>query len=248
MFHRGIAYKMKNTQKKTSREAKFRTILISLIFISLIFMLNFVSAQVQTLPTVRQGSCIKIAQTCANCTTCYIDNIIVNNEVQVNGHEAMVTTDNIYYNLSALFCNNTILGEYVINTNCDVDGTPTPFPYNYFVTETGDTFQLPQALILLGQFGLIALFFGIGMTFRQEKWKLKTFFFIVSLLMGIILLNSIRIIVGTSGNLQKMGNMGLILGIIVLSFMFLYMLISYTVEIFGYFKNKKDMKWSVSGQ
>jgi hypothetical protein len=101
--------------------------------------------------------------------------------------------------------------------------------------------------MLLGIFALMALFFGIGFTFKEEKWKLRSFFFMCSMLMGVILLNSIRIIIGTSTSLSSMGSMALILGIVILSVMFLYTMINYTIEVFHYFREKKEMKWRISG-
>ena len=92
--------------------------------------------------------------------------------------------------------------------------------------------------------GLVALAFG----FSKEKWKIRTFFFMCALFMGLIVFNSLRVTSGGSSTLSSMADVGLILGIVVLSFMFLYILIYYTIEVFKYFKNKRSMKWEVSQQ
>jgi hypothetical protein len=115
--------------------------------------------------------------------------------------------------------------------------------YNLDITESGESFGISQAIILIVEFGIVALFFGLGWSFK-DKWKVRSFFFMFALLMGTILLNSVRIITGTGSSMAQMGNMGLILGIVVLLFMFLYLLIFYFVDVFKQFKTKKENKWN----
>jgi hypothetical protein len=155
----------------------------------------------------------------------------------------MTKTGTVY---SLAFCNTQIIGEYIVDGVSDVDAEPTVWSYNFFVTETGDNLQQNQGQMVLAQLGMIALFLAMGFSFSKEKWKVRSLFFMAALLMGIITLNSIRVIASASTSLSQMGNTGLILGIFVLSFMFLYILIYYSVEVFKYFKEKRRMRWEVS--
>ena len=116
------------------------------------------------------------------------------------------------------------------------------------ITTTGDVFSNSQSIMIIGQLGLIALFIALGFSFEKSKWKLRSFFFILALIMGIITLNSIRIIAGNSESLTSMGNSGLIIGIVILIFAVVWMLINYTIEVFGYFKRKKLNRWETNEQ
>jgi len=205
-----------------------------------IFLIGITSA---SLGTFKSGECIQIV-TNSNSSAINISGITSPSPLpEIIVTNKQMTKSGNFFNYT--FCNTTKLGSYTYGY-CDNLGNC--YSNDFEVTETGDSFGIPQALLLFGQFGLISLFFGMGFTFKQEKWKLRSFFFMSSLLMGVIFLNSIRIIIGTSTNLTMMGTIGLILGIVVLSFMFLYLLISYTIEMFGYFKERSKMKWKISEQ
>lgn len=116
---------------------------------------------------------------------------------------------------------------------------------DYQVTSTGDALGINQSFTLFGLGIMIALFSIVGFSFKQ-KWKLRLFFFMAAILMGILLLNSLRIIASQSTNLGKMMEIALIFGIIILLFMFLYLFIYALVETFNYFKRRDRNKWSIN--
>lgn len=149
-----------------------------------------------------------------------------------------------YFNYSTTF---TKIGNYPAVIFC-TDGT---YSYSnsgsYDITETGEAISESFGLIL-GQLGIIALFIVISFAFDKKRWKIRSLFHMAALFIGIILLNSIRIIAGSSSSLSSMGNIGLIAGIIILVFMFLFILINYLIELFGYFKNKRRMRWETNEQ
>lgn len=116
------------------------------------------------------------------------------------------------------------------------------------VSSRGESYNGLQAGIIAAQGILIALFIGLGFSFSKEKWKLRGFFFILAMFMAVIMLNSIRILSGTSSSLDQMVTSGMLIGIIAVAFMAAYLLIIYTIEIFQNIKNKKEMKWQVSGK
>jgi len=102
-----------------------------------------------------------------------------------------------------------------------------------------------KGYIILGQLGIIGLLLVIGLSFDKTKWKIRTSFFMFALLLGAITLNSVRLLSGSSTTLNSMGNIGLILGIIILLFMFLFLLINFLIELFLYFKKKNLNKWEM---
>ena len=204
------------------------------------FLICSISAS--SLGTFQKGECIELYQFCDDCTYVNLTSITFPNSSLAYFNTQMTKTNS---NFNYTFCDTSTRGDYSYTVCGDKGGSNTCENIEFSITEGGDNFDLPQAIMVLAQFGLVALFFGIGLTFKKEKWKLRTFFFIIALLMGVIFLNSIRIIIGTSTNLSKMGNVSLILGIVVLLFMFLYLFINALIEVFYYFKNKQNMKWEI---
>lgn len=208
-----------------------------------IFLVTTIGATIQTLPPVKQNNCVNLTQIYGNSTFQNItvvnlpnrgDFITINQEMN-NSHPGYFSYE---------FCNTSTLGEYIVNGIGDVDGELQTWNYNFFVTSTGQRYETFQGLMIIGQIGLMALFLIIGFSFNKEKWKLKTSFFTIALLMGVIVLNSIRIIAAESSELNTMGNVGLYLGIVMVLVMILYLFINYTIEIFTKIKSKKEMRWS----
>lgn len=219
--------------------------LLIFIFLS-ILITSFASAQVQTLGTVAVNEEVNLVQGCTDSTYSNISYITYNNLSYVlpPGEYSMTEGANDYYNYT--FSSTSVLGEYLVYGHCDELGTNTLWVYNFFVTSTGNKSDVTQSVIIFSQFGIILLFLVLGFTFDKTRWKLKSFFFMMALLMGVVFLNSIRIILGSSGVLNTMGVIGLVIGITSVSFMFLYVLINYTIEIFNAFKSKDQQKWSLN--
>jgi hypothetical protein len=204
-------------------------------------LISLATAEVQTLGTFKQNECIGLVQTCSNCTSVNISSVTYPNSSIAISNKIMSSTNNIYYNYS--FCNTSSLGNYIVSGYANVDGSRTVWAYDFIVTSTGEDLQLSQGIIILGQLGIIALFLIIGFSISQEKWKVRMFFFIMALVMGVLTLNTIRIVATASLGLSSMGQTGLIVGLVVLLFMISYVFIYYTIEVFQYFKKKKEMRW-----
>lgn len=213
-----------------------------LLLITFIFLPLLSSA---SLGTFRQNDCIPLHQTCSNCSYVNLTTISYPNAT-IQNINAVMTKSGTDYNYT--FCSTSLLGTYSYNTLGDLNGNSAIELINFSVTEGGDTFDISQSIIILGQMGFIILLIVISFSFNNDKWKIKMFFHIMAMIMGIILLNSIRILMGTSNSLEKMGSYGLITGIIILLFMITYMLILYTIQVFNYFKEKRRMKWQISDQ
>lgn len=149
------------------------------------------------------------------------------------------------FNITISSGNFSNLGNTCLGITCTDGSSYESGSICDIVTPSGELTNSNQGYMIIGQLGIIALFVIIGFSFDRAKWKIRSFFFVASILLGVISLNSIRLIAESSTSLNSMGNIGLILGIIILSFMFLFMLINYTIEVFHYFKKKNISKWEV---
>jgi hypothetical protein len=214
-----------------------------IFLISTLLLINLFGSvlALDSLGTFKQDQAIRITQVCQDATYINISSISYPNSSIAVGNTPMISAGNgeYYY----IFASNNIIGRYDVRGISD--GCDNTFAMYFDITSTGDSPSGSQGYIVLAQLGIIALFTVLGFSFSKEKWKIRTFFFIIALLMGVITLNSIRIIAGTSNSLNTMGNIGLIVGIVIVSFMFLYMLIFYTIEIFKQLRNKREMRWQV---
>jgi len=207
------------------------------------FLIGIVSAIDATLGTSEQGKCIVLTQTCGNCSFVNISQITYqkNSTTFLTAPVSMALNGTTRYTYN--FCSTEGIGRYVYDSYGDPDGVTVPQSVDFFINPTGEQFDLIQGLMLVGQLSMIVLFVTLGLTFSKERWKLKSFFFMMAMLMGVILLNSTRIIAAQSGSLNTMGNMGLIAGIIVLIFMIAVIFIYFTIDVITSLKQKKERKW-----
>jgi hypothetical protein len=156
------------------------------------------------------------------------------------------TVDGQTFTFSILGSNYSSLGSYCHNIVC-TDGTDyTTGQECREITSTGDNSNTSQTGIIFAYGIFIALLIGLGFSFSKEKWKIRGFFFTLGLFIAVLMINSIRVIAGMSSTLTTMTTSAMIIGIIAVSFMAIYLLIYYTIELIHYFKNKKEMKWKVS--
>ncbi len=142
----------------------------------LILLIPYVSAEVQTLPPVKLGSCADIVQLCSNCSFVNISvlqqpdksKIVLNTEMQALGQD--------YFNFT--FCNNSINGEIVVNGIADPDGKNIVWNYNYVVNPLGKVLTNSQAILYFLIFFLAFVFFVLTLVgafwlpFKNQKDKL----------------------------------------------------------------------------
>lgn len=131
-----------------------------------------------------------------------------------------------------IWCNDS-----TANLGGEVRGT-------FEVTKDGTSSMENKSGIFIGVGIFIALVFAIGRVISRSKWKLKMFFDLIALLSGIILLNLINKIYGQITSIYNMGQILVVIGIILSSVFFLYYFVNWTIELIGYFKKKKEKKWS----
>jgi hypothetical protein len=103
-------------------------------FILVLFLIGITSAQIESLGIFEQNSCIKLIQTCSNCTYINISSVSYPNSTQALGQVSMTKLGTSYnYSCSP----SDTLGTYIVNGFGDVDGVVTIFVYNYEVTING---------------------------------------------------------------------------------------------------------------
>lgn len=142
---------------------KIKNFIFVFVFILLI---GIVSAQAQSLGITKSNVCLTIPQSCSNCTTCVLSNIIYPDKTQSDINLAMSTTDYLNYNYT--FCGATQTGQYIVNGYCDIDGVNTPFPYDFQVTATGQGMDTSKGILYVVVFFLSILIF-IGLIFGSAK-------------------------------------------------------------------------------
>ena len=211
--------------------------------ISLILLINLVTAETEIYQVNKD---VELKFTCT-----------LNNAIPISTTEFNIT---INYPNGSYFINNkptTAQGNGAFNysTNFDEIGTykvqmfcyDGTYSYSnegfYIVTTTGQQVSLSNIILVITFLLIAGLLFIIGYSFDKEKYIIKSSFYLFSLLMGLLSINSARIIASESLNLSTMANMGLIIIIGVLSFMFLFVLIYYTIQTVKSFKRKEGIRW-----
>lgn len=139
---------MKNERKE------MMILFAGLIF--LIFQLSFISA-IPTLGVFKVDTCVELKQTCGNCSYVNITSVLYPNSTPVVINDLM-TKDGSSFNYT--FCENSALGNYIVNGIGDPEGVPTIFAYNYIITTTGNNnnYVIPLFLALGGFILLIFAF------------------------------------------------------------------------------------------
>jgi len=113
----------------------------------------------------------------------------------------------------------------------------------YDITTTGQKVSLSNIVIVIAFLVVGIILFILGYTFEREKWILKTSFYVFSLLMCLLAINSGSIIASESSGLSKMSLAGLTMMIAIISIMILYLFITWMVQTFKQLKNKEEIRW-----
>jgi hypothetical protein len=134
----------------------------------LMFLITLVSAEVQTLPPVKQGTCILLVQSHPNATLINVTAIRYPDGTEDSISRAMTTTNGINFRYS--FCNTSQIGSYIVNTCGNGDGVfDCPPPYNFEVTWTGLT-ESQERSRLFWMYGAAILLYVI---FTAIAWKVE---------------------------------------------------------------------------
>lgn len=145
------------------KKTKILLLVMSLILISLMMS---ISAETKTLGTYKLGQCVNLIQVCASCSYVNISSIFSpSSQNLLAGGGAM--------NLSAggvfirNFCNTTKIGQYIVNGIGDLNGIPTIFSYNFYITQTqindsGSVFSMIAIFIIWAFIMIIGFWKKIG--------------------------------------------------------------------------------------
>lgn len=213
------------------------------MFMMFFFVIPLCAAQVQTLGTFTVNQDINLSQVCATCTYVNLQKVKLPDSSEIFINTNMTKEGQTYY---YTFSNTAQLGQYIVTTCGDLAGQLQCTNYDLYVTSNGQSFSSSQSLALLPIVALIAILFAIGYTFSREKWKMKSFFYLASLLATVILINSTLIMFSTSTSLQSMGEMALILGLVIFLVYTLYIFVYYLIEIFNQIKDVKERRRRLS--
>ena len=127
-------------------------------------------------------------------------------------------------------CNSSMLGGAYVN---------------YFqVTTTGQLLELKTVILVICLLIISIIIFLIGSTFKPEQFILRSSFYVISTLLILLAMNSTRIIVSESSDLNIMSTVGLTLSIVTFLFMLLYTLIYWTIQTFKSMKEKNAIRWN----
>jgi uncharacterized protein YxeA len=104
-------------ENKTGADCIMRKILI--ITMLCILIVSFASAEIDNIGEFKQNQCIDLIQICEDCTYVNITSINYPNLTRSVNNVAM-TKDGTFYNYT--FCNTQELGDYIYNTQGDLNG------------------------------------------------------------------------------------------------------------------------------
>lgn len=124
-----------------------------------VFLVSLASAEVQTIGTFKQNTCVELLQTCGNCTYSNITSI----QYPIGSMAAaQFSMSKIGTKYNYTYCSTDQLGVYVVNGVSDVDGIPTVWAYDFKVTPSGSDNILGFFILLIIVIYAIAFigFFG----------------------------------------------------------------------------------------
>ena len=138
---------------------------------------------------------------------------------------------------------NLSTGDYSYQIKCQgsgIGGYTTGF---FSVSETGNDINGQHEVFLFSLVFFSILLLVLSFTFKKS-WKLKMFFQMMSLSLGLVILNMGKIIGNTFPEIGSIGLTALVIGYVTYSVIILYFLIYYTIEIFNKVKVKRDRVWN----
>ena len=217
---------------------KYNIIIVLMLFLSIGNVMAL-----DTLGTFQVDNDVNLIQVCDNSTYSNITRILYpDSTFALNTEEIMQSNSQDNYNYT--FSNTDIIGNYLVLGHCDEDGVDTDWVYDFAITHTGDKVSLSNAIIVIVFLLLAGLFLVLSFSFSKEHWMLKTFFNFCAVGMGILAVNSAKIIASESANLGKMGTVGLTVMVIAFALFFVYMFVYAFIETINAMKEKRGVRWN----
>lgn len=145
------------------------------IFLTLIlgmFLISLTSASISDLGVFKLNECVKLIQTCSDCTYNNITGISFPNSTLALSNEVEMTRDDTFYNYT--FCNAVVTGKYDVNGFGDPAGIKTTWNYNFEITSFGTKVSnsgILYGVLLLIIFGMDLLIFFFIYTLGRENYR-----------------------------------------------------------------------------
>ena len=217
-----------------------------MLLVVTLFSMTFISAGQPEIGPYKAGDTVTLIQTCGNCTYCNVTSLKYPNGTSALSSTAMVK-DGVEYTYDYT-TNSSIVGTYLVNTDCDVDGVSTPVSYDLVVTANGKEVPVGmpnfQGIMLIVIFGISWFMLFLSMKMKEAGPKIffmvLSFVFIMAAMMTAYQV-SVEYNVASSLN-TTLGGLVFVIGII-LVVIFFYILIRQTIVILDYFKVKRGLKW-----
>lgn len=196
-------------------------ILAAIVLIIIMGAINVVSAEVQTLGTFQQNTCVELKQTCGNCSYVNISSVLYPNST-VALEEAQMNQTGVDFRYT--FCETSTNGQYIVNTYGDPDGaSKIPVAYDFDINPSGVE-STDQRSNIMGQgawalFGIAVLFF-LGFLFINSNVPTKLTFLVFAIIFVVAGFNVIFITMKNEAVSSDLVN--LFSGLTVIMFYFYY--------------------------
>jgi hypothetical protein len=152
---------------------------IYLLFLIILLLLPMVNAQVSSLGVFKQGECVQLLQTCADCTYNTVTSVTNPDSTQALGLTAMEKSG-LVYNLT--FCDTNQSGTYTVNGFGDLGGTNTIWNYQFDITPNGNISTVSDSITMVWQIVVLIIalicFMTMGIIFKIDA--VKIFFFVLA--------------------------------------------------------------------
>lgn len=193
--------------------------------------------------TRKIGECINLPQTCSPCTYENITGIEYPNGtfIIITGNQSMQKIGTINYNYT--YCFPDLIGDYWIYGHDDETGIDQEWEYKLTLTYNGEQVSLSNIILPVVFLIMSGLLLVVGFVFSSEHWLLRSFFNFTAIGMGLLAINSGKIIANESANLGKMGTVGITIMITILAIFFIYMFVYTFIEIIKALREKKGVRW-----
>ena len=146
--------------------------------------------------------------------------------------------------------NFTKVGDYSVLIECfspigikATSGIVGALEFSFKVTPTGFRSDLKVIIIPICFLVISILIFLIGLTFDNEKYIIKSSFYLISVLFCLVTIGTIKLINYESTDLINMFLMAFIVLLSVILFIFLLTFVLFTIQTIKSFKKKEGIRW-----
>jgi len=216
------------------------------LFIMGLVCTGLTSAANPSFGVFQQNYQVDIKQVCfingSLCDTCNITSIDYPNGTSIV-RDITMTKRNGDFNYTLV--STSVLGKYDVNGYCTY-GIDVTKPWTAYleVTRTGNKVGASNTIIVGALLILTIICLVLGYSFKMDYWLIKSFFFFCAVLLGILSINSARIIASESSNLSTMSSAGLLIGIVLFSIFMIFMFVFAFIEIIKAMKQKEGVRWN----